>query len=136
MHVRQTYGYDEKEVSDQTSLECLDPSLTIQSQTQETDINYIVAQYGMTGTLPSVRVPQFGDFTDVHDFASAQLAIRTATEAFASLPPRIRAIYGNDPQLLLEASARPGFDQAFRALFGEDPPEIVSQTPADSPAGS
>lgn len=43
-----------------------DPSLTDQSQAQETDINVIVGRYGVTGRVPGAPgQPMSGDFTEL-----------------------------------------------------------------------
>lgn len=73
-------------------------SKTKQSFKEECDINTIVKRFGVTGVLPSsVRMPTYGDFTDVGDFREAMEAIRTANESFAEMPSEVRERFQNDP---------------------------------------
>lgn len=75
-----------------------DPSLAIQSQKDEADINKIVRDFGVTGRVPtSVRVPEYGDFSGVSDYRSALEAIKAAETAFAQVPSKIRAEFNHDP---------------------------------------
>lgn len=81
------------------ALVCSDPSLAIQSQKDEADINNIVKNFGVTGQLPqAVRLPQFGDFEGVSDYRSAVEAVMAAEEAFMAIPATIRSKFDNDPQ--------------------------------------
>lgn len=78
-------------------------SLTVQSQAEDADINVLMRRFGLTGKMPEdVRVPQYGDFTQVMDYRSALDALRSADESFAELPADVRGRFRNDPQLLLE----------------------------------
>lgn len=99
----QPYRYNADAVSLATGLECKDPSLTQQNTAEQTDINYIVAQFTQTGTLPQpVRLPTYGDFSGVSDFREAMELIQQATDSFNSLPADARAYFDNDPALLLD----------------------------------
>jgi phage internal scaffolding protein len=101
--VRNPYNYDMDKVSDETGLECKDPSLAQQHMKDECDINVIVERFGVTGELPSAPVsPQFGDFSGVSDYHSALNAIRASEEAFMALPAKIRARFDHDPNALLQ----------------------------------
>lgn len=96
-------AFDTAENSARSGLECLDPSLTIQSQAEEADINVIVRNFGITGKLPqNIRVPQFGDFDSVDDYQTAIEVIRAAEESFAALPSEARVRFENNPQRFLE----------------------------------
>lgn len=100
--VRNPYNYDTNEVSDETGLECKDPSLTQQQFVEESDINYIAEQYSLNGTTPQVQVlPQFGDYEGIFDFQTAQNAVVKATQDFMTLPAKMRTRFDNDPQKLL-----------------------------------
>lgn len=78
---------------------CNDPSLAVQSQKDEADINNIVRNFGVTGRVPSaVRLPQYGDFSGVSDYRSAIEAVRAAEASFMSIPAKVRAEFDNDPQ--------------------------------------
>lgn len=79
------------------------PSKTVQSQSEEADINTIVKRFGLTGKLPeNVRVPEFADFEDVFDFQSAMNAVRLGQESFMRMPADIRNEFYNDPQRFVE----------------------------------
>lgn len=84
-------------------LECLDPSLTDQSQKDATDINKILEKFGVTGRIAApVRIPQYADYRGVGDFTSARAAILLAEDAFMALPPEFRHKLHNSPQEFLE----------------------------------
>lgn len=77
---------------------CEDPSLAIQSQKDEADINTIVRNFGVTARMPFTgRLPQYGDFSGVDDYRSAIEAVRAAEAAFGQVPSEIRARFDNDP---------------------------------------
>jgi phage internal scaffolding protein len=98
--IRGAYGYDSDWVSEVNGLECLDESLTVQSDATDADINTIVKRFGITGQLPTnVRAPMYGDFTEVFDFRSAQDAIIAARESFMEMPADVRSRFANDPAL-------------------------------------
>lgn len=100
---RQYGDYDTDAVSDATGLECRDPSLAIQSQKDEADINTIVRNFGLTGKIPDVvYMPEYGDYTDVTDYRGAVEAIRQAEEGFLTLPGEVRARFENSPQAFME----------------------------------
>lgn len=79
-------------------LECKDKSLTVQSQTEDSDINVIWERYVKGADLPisQLRVPLEGDFADVTDYFGAQLAMRSVSETFDRLPAKIRNRFDND----------------------------------------
>ncbi len=101
--VRNPYNYDMQKVSDETGLECKDPSLAQQHMKDECDINVIVERFGVTGELPTAPIsPQFGDFSGISDYHSAINAVRASEEAFMALPAKIRARFDHDPNALLQ----------------------------------
>lgn len=86
-----------------TGLGDFGPSLTVQSDGEEADINNIVRKFGLTGQMPQgLRVPTYEDFTEVGDYRSAQQALVSARESFMQLPAHVRARFENDPQAFLE----------------------------------
>jgi phage internal scaffolding protein len=96
--VRTPYNYDRLAASDESGLKCSDPSLTVQSMTEEADINTIVRRFGLTGQVTvHDRPPLNEEFVDVMDFHSAQNLIRAAQEAFMDQPAEVRARFDNDP---------------------------------------
>ena len=101
--LRTPYNYDVDKVSDETGLACPDPSLAQQNFKDESDINYIVRQFGLTGELPGQTIsPQYGDFTGVLDYHSAVNAVLAAQDEFMSLPAQMRARFDNDPANLID----------------------------------
>jgi phage internal scaffolding protein len=101
--VRNPYNYDMDKVSDETGLECKDPSLAQQHMKDECDINVIVERFGVTGELPNSPIPpQYGDFSGVTDYHTAINAVKASEEAFMALPAKIRAKFDHDPNALLQ----------------------------------
>lgn len=97
--VRAANGYDVDAASDAAGLECRDPSLTIQSQAQDADINVIVKRFGLTGQLPQVlRPPSYEDFSEsVDDYRSALDLVAAADASFMKMPAEVRKRFDNDP---------------------------------------
>lgn len=88
-----------------TEVVCEDPSLTIQSFTQEADINHIVKNFGIKdgGKLPDAPDPRYyGDFSGIGDFRDALQKTKDANDKFAELPAHIRGLFSNDPTALYE----------------------------------
>jgi len=103
MFVRSAYSYDKEEASRESGIIFNDPSLTVQSQKDDADINVIVKRFGLTGQLPeNVRIPSYGDYDTVNDFQTAMNAVRAAEEGFMELPADLRKRFHNDPQELLD----------------------------------
>ena len=96
--LRTPYNYDTAQASDESALECKDPSLAQQHAAEECDINTIVRRFGLTGQLPeNVRMPQYGDFSDATDYHTALNAVIAANESFMQLPADVRTRFNNDP---------------------------------------
>lgn len=97
--IRSPYNYDTNKVSNETGLECKDPTRTQQHMKDECDINVIVRNFGVTGQVPTtVRAPTYGDFLGVNDFHTAANAIAQANEAFDAMPSDLRYRFHNNPQ--------------------------------------
>lgn len=91
-----------------------EPSMTDQSQYQESDINYIVKKYadGRTGitTLDlgaDAGVLQYGDTLLPGDYETALDLINAVNEEFYELPSQIRAEFNHNPKELISALADP-----------------------------
>jgi len=131
--LRTTYNYDHNEASQDSALRCNDLSLAQQHMLEQTDINHIVKQFGITGKLPTgIRTPTYGDFTGVYDYHSAVNAIAQAGESFDSMPAHVRARFHNDPQEFLEFCSQEGNAAELKSLGLIDPaltpePEIPAQ---------
>lgn len=113
------FNYDRDAVSRETGLKCEDPSLAVQSQADEADINTIVKRFGVTGQLPeAVRIPQYGDFRGPSDFQSSMEYVAAAQSAFLELPAALRAEFNNDPGEFLAYVEDPRNAEAVRDTFG------------------
>lgn len=77
---------------------------TRQSDATSSDINLIVKKYETTGILP---VPQragvFMDISSVPTFQEALATLDRADKYFMSLPPHVRAAFGNSAAKMVDA---------------------------------
>lgn len=99
-------AYDPVEDHDHCGIEFTMPSLTVQDEKDETDINYIVNKYAdgqkgiMTldlGDSSQYAYLQFGDATLPGDYSTALELVSGVREEFYSLPAYVRAKFGHDP---------------------------------------
>ena len=99
-------AYDPVEEHDHCGIEFTMPSLTVQDEKDETDINYIVNKYAdgqkgiMTldlGDSSQYAYLQFGDATLPGDYSTALELVSGVREEFYSLPAYVRAKFGHDP---------------------------------------
>lgn len=75
-----------------------EPSLTQQSDLNDSDINVLMARHAVTGQIPQlIQQGQYGDFTEITDYRQAQDAILAANQAFADVPAKLRERFDNDP---------------------------------------
>lgn len=135
--IRSAYNYDTDEASLDAGYSSDLPSLTVQADAIDADINTIVKRFGLTGQLPPARdAGQFGDFSEVTDFQSAMNAVRAAGQAFMELPAEMREAYKNDPAQLLDALQNPSERARLQQLgvLNPDPQPTSSEAPkGDSP---
>lgn len=114
-----------------------EPSMTQQHFKDETMIDNILQKYAETGFLTDPFTPkrpiQFGDFSDVKDFQTAQNAIALATEYFESLPANVRASFNNSPQEFLNALNDPKQRSKLEELGFVAPEEVKSPEPSKEP---
>lgn len=134
--VRTPFNYDRDAASAAVALKCLEPTLAQQQFKDECDINTIARNFGMTGRMPeNVRMPTFGDFSDVVDYQSALNAGRRAAQSFMRMPANVRERFSNDPQRFLEfCSDRNNLEEA-KALGLVEAPPVSAQIapPPDAP---
>ena len=99
-------AYDPVEEHDHYGIEFTMPSLAVQDEKDETDINYIVNKYAdgqkgiMTldlGDSSQYAYLQFGDATLPGDYSTALELVSGVREEFYSLPAKVRAKFGHDP---------------------------------------
>lgn len=119
--IRSPYNYDLQEASDATAIGPGGPSLTVQSMSEDADLNIMLKRFKVTGQMPeTVRLPQYGDFSGITDFQSALNAVIEAEDNFLELPAELRARFQNNPQLLLDFVENPGNIAEVKKLFGEE----------------
>lgn len=118
MKFRKHFDYDVDKASDESGVSFAgEVSMTVQSMTEDSDINVIMARFGVTGRMPdNPRVPMYGDFTGITDYQSALDAVSNAADAFMALPARIRSRFNNNPQELLEFVANDANIEEARSL--------------------
>lgn len=99
-------AYGPVEEHDHCGIEFTMPSLTVQDEKDETDINYIVNKYAdgqkgiMTldlGDSSQYAYLQFGDATLPGDYSTALELVSGVREEFYTLPAYVRAKFGHDP---------------------------------------
>jgi phage internal scaffolding protein len=132
--LRTPYNYDRDVASNDSGLECPDPTMAQQQFREECDINTIMERFGRTGELIApIRMPQYGDFDGVNDYHSAMNAIVEAQSAFDSLPAKVRARFSNDPAEFLEfVYNEENRDEAIRLGLVEA--VIQAQAPVSEPS--
>lgn len=92
------------------TIDCSDePSRTLQSDAESSDINNILKRYEKTGMLPELikENPQYGDFSEVPDYQTALEIVTKSHEQFAALDGRVRAQFKNDPAEFLAFATNP-----------------------------
>lgn len=94
-----------------------DPSLTVQSEKDETDINKIIAKVAKGGDLLHVneRVAKYGDFADVPSYQEALDYVSRAQGSFMAMSPQVRERFGNDPgKMILFLQDEKNYDEAVK----------------------
>lgn len=109
-------AYDPAEEHDHCSIEFTMPSLTVQDEKDETNINYIVNKYadgqkGIAtldlGDSSQYAFLQFGDATLPGDYSTALELVSGVREEFYTLPAYVRAKFGHDPMNFIEQLNNP-----------------------------
>lgn len=134
--VRNALNYSTDDVSVATGLSCPEPTKAQQQFKEETDINTIAKNFGITGRLPQcVRMPSFEDFSDVVDYQTALNAARRAAQSFMEMPAEVRLRFQNDPQQFLAfCSNDANRDEAVKlGLIPSPPISAAVPPPADPP---
>lgn len=129
MFLKTAFNHDTDAESRRAGLKFVRPSRCKQEFKEEVNINTIVRRFGLDGKLPQgVRMPTYGDFSQVGDFRTALEAIRSAEASFMALPARVRARFENDPaQFVAFCSDKANLSEARE--LGLVPPEEVAPTP-------
>lgn len=124
-------AYDPVETHDHCGIEFTMPSLAVQDEKDETDINYIVNKYadGQKGiaTLDlgdslQYAYLQFGDATLPGDYSTALELVSGVREEFYSLPAYVRAKFGHDPMNFISQLNNPETLEYLRreGLYGSN----------------
>lgn len=81
-----------------------EPSQTVQADLEQSDINFIVKQFGMTHSLPyGVAVPVYDDYSDIpNDYHAALQLVSDSNSTFMEYPADVRTRFDNDPGKFLE----------------------------------
>jgi len=111
---------------------CEDKSLTVQSDVQQSDINFIVKQFGLTHELPyGLQVPRYEDFSNVpNDYHAAMNFVLEADSAFMEFPAEIRSRFNNDPGSFLDfVSNADNRDEAVKLGISIRPPAEPAPLP-------
>lgn len=113
-----------------SALVCRDPSLAVQSQREDADINTIVKRFGLTGQLPqNVRVPIDLDFVDVIDYHTALNQLKAADAAFNAMPAAVRARFGNNAGDFVDFCSDPRNAKEMKELGLLVPSAVVEEAP-------
>lgn len=131
--LRTPYNYDTVAATNESGLDCQDPTLTQQQFADECDINNIMRQFGQTGMLPDAPLsPRYGDFSGIGDYHTAMNRVIAAKEEFMSLPANIRARFDNEAGNLIEFLNNEENRKEAEELGLLNPVEAIEPTPKGS----
>ena len=84
-------------------------SMTQQSHAAAADVRNIIKQYDRTGLIANVNkgIAQYGDYSEINEYAEALNMVREANESFAEIPSHIREQFSNDAGLFFEFATDP-----------------------------
>lgn len=135
-------AYDPVEEHNHCGIKFTMPSLTVQDEKDETDINYIVNKYadgqkGIAtldlGDSSQYAFLQFGDATLPGDYSTALELVSGVREEFYTLPAYVRAKFGHDPMNFIDQLNNPETLEYLRqqGLYGgkdtfDEPQQSVS----------
>ncbi len=118
-----------------------DDGLTKQAFKDECDINNVMRRFEKDGVLEHVNKFQgdYGDFAAVQDYHTSLNEVLDASEAFNSLPAKMRKKFNNDPGEFLEFVTDDRNRDEMREMgllsaSATEPPEDAPGGPAVSPA--
>lgn len=87
-----------------------EPTLTVQDQRDECDINHIIARFEKTGVLPvrsGYENAQYLDVTELPDYQTARQTVIQAEQAFMQLDAHLRAQFNNNPAEFIDFMQNP-----------------------------
>lgn len=132
--------YDFVARSNDAGLLCSDPSLTVESDAKETDINVIVKRFNITGEMPLAhgRVPRMhmdelsGEF---HSFRTMADQLNSAEEMFMEYPADFRARFDNDAVRFADWATDPrNVDEMVELGLAVQKPVVENVVPPVNPA--
>lgn len=111
-------GYTNGAVTKRLTVDCSgDDILTVQADSQATDINKIMARFERTGQvthLAAVR-PMFGNVPQFRGLADALIKVQEADDLFMGLDAAVRERFHNDPVEFIEFFDNPAnLDEAVK----------------------
>lgn len=115
-----------------------DPSMTVQSFKDETDINVIVARAVSGADISHVnsRVARYGDFSNIPDYQSALNLVNRAEGMFRELPAPVRERFSNDAVKMVNFLQDPAnYDEAVKLglVVPVKPPVVPPVPPVEPP---
>lgn len=108
---------------------------TQQHQKDECDINVLMSRFQKSGEITHLATgpPQYGDFSEVGDFTTAQNRVAEATQDFMTLPARLRLEFNNDPAELLEFLQDEANNERAIEMGLRPPMPTEEETPEETP---
>ena len=102
-------------------------SLTQQSHAQAADVRNIIKQYDRTGLIANVNkgIAQYGDYSEINEYAEALNMVREANESFAEIPSHIREQFGNNAGAFFEFATDPKNSEKMIQMGLKKAPENI-----------
>ena len=128
--LRTMYNYDVVAVSNETALSVFEPTLTVQSEAENCDINVILQRFGQ-GVPPPInsRPPLEIEWDSAGSFQESMNLVVKAREAFMEVPANVRARFHNDPQEYLDfIYDDSNYDEALRLGLIPQPSEPIDSS--------
>lgn len=119
------------------SFETTGDSLTQQSHAAAADVRNIIKQYDRTGLIANVNkgIAQYGDYSEINEYAEALNIVIQANESFAEIPSHIREQFDNNAGLFFEFATNPkNKEKMIEMGLAEAPEPVVEVTPKSDPA--
>lgn len=114
---------------------CLDTSdcFVQQHEAADCDINRIMDRYIRDGVIEHVKEygGQYGDFTEVPDYATCLRKVAEAEDCFAALPAKVRSKFENDPGAFLDFVSNPANRDEMALMGLLDTPGVNPQVGAN-----
>lgn len=120
-----------------TGFETTGESLTQQSHAAAADVRNIIKQYDRTGLIANVNkgIAQYGDYSEINEYAEALNMVREAEQNFAEIPSHIREQFNNNAGLFFEFATDPkNSEKMIEMGLAKAPETVVEVTPKSEPA--